>query len=73
MLCKIETIDNNLRALIDLLYALAAHAANGVFISEECLMFLASTICDTQKLSEEALNEATSNAKKKKEKDGEAA
>ena len=73
MLCKIEDIDNNLKGLASLLFALAAEAENGTFIDEDCLLLLARIVCDTQKLSEEALNKASSDAKKKKEKGGEAA
>lgn len=66
MLCKIEEIDNNLKGLESILFALAAHAENGVFIDEDCLLLLAHIVGDTQKISKEALNEVSSNAKKKK-------
>ena len=64
---NIEEIDNNLKGLTSLLFALAAQAEECAGINGDCLLLLANVALNTQKLSEEELKEAASTAKKKRD------
>ena len=54
MQCKIDEINSNLKGISGLLLALAFQAENGVVVDRDSLLILASMVCDTQKLCEEA-------------------